>query len=490
MSEWDERIREHRVWDELNQLGPNIDIALNLEDSPPDAAVGLERLKTVLAYSGKRIAASDPLLSVPSSLDAVANNLAAIQNELVAFQTDRNLGHIVSANLNADGALISLAQLPGLYSPEELGILVQSTTAHRRTVTKALKEAEKKLLAFEARSNEGLAGLDTALNEVKSRFQANAEGLDASLKAVSASIETQKQRLATIATEQQGQFSTAQDARSKDFTESVRLANETFNKLATEYQGQFSAAQDVRGKENTAAESARQTKFNETLAGFTKKLTEQDAEFTKERTTFVGSSEEQLKKLSQGYQDTAALVLTDIEAKRKRVEELVGVIGNLGVTSGYLRTANQARKAMWGWQGLTVAALGTLSFLAYRTLGVLENNGHFNWGNFAARALLLVSLGVIAAYSGTQADKLFTDERRNRKLALELEAIGPYLEPLPIEEQNKFRVDIGNRSFGRDHDPHEHRKSPASVLDLVKTKEGKEVLELLLELGKKAKDLT
>jgi hypothetical protein len=88
-----------------------------------------------------------------------------------------------------------------------------------------------------------------------------------------------------------------------------------------------------------------------------------------------------------------------------------------------------------------------------------------------------------------EADKLFTDERRNRKLALELEAIGPYLEPLPIEEQNKFRVDIGNRSFGQEHDPHEHRKSPVSILALAKSKEGREMLEFLLEVGKKASDI-
>ena len=122
--------------------------------------------------------------------------------------------------------------------------------------------------------------------------------------------------------------------------------------------------------------------------------------------------------------------------------------------------------------------------------GVLEGvGGHFNWGGFAARALLLLSLGVIAAYSGTQADKLFGEERRNRKLALELEAIGPYLAPLPVEEQNKFRLQIGELSFGRDTESHVHRKSPASVIDLLKSKESRELLQLIIEAGTKAKEL-
>lgn len=205
---------------------------------------------------------------------------------------------------------------------------------------------------------------------------------------------------------------------------------------------------------------------------------------------FVAESELALAGLVSEFGEKAANVLEDIEQKKTHVEKLVGVIGNLGVTSGYLRVANQARWALWGWHTITLGALVTLSWLAYKTLGTLEDaSGHFNWGGFAARALLLVSLGVIAAYSGTQADKLFGEERRNRKLALELEAIGPYLAPLPVDEQNKFRLQIGELSFGRDPDPHVHRKSPASVADLLNSKETKEMMKLLIELGIKAKDL-
>lgn len=166
----------------------------------------------------------------------------------------------------------------------------------------------------------------------------------------------------------------------------------------------------------------------------------------------------------------------------------MGVIGNLGVTSGYLRVANQAKWTMWIWQAVTVGSLATLSTLAYKTLGLLEgHDGQFNWGGFAGRALLLVSLGVIAAYSGTQADKLFGEERRNRKLALELEAIGPYLAPLPVEEQNKFRLQIGELSFGREPESHVHRKSPASAIDLLNSKETKEFLKLIIEAAKELK---
>jgi hypothetical protein len=97
---------------------------------------------------------------------------------------------------------------------------------------------------------------------------------------------------------------------------------------------------------------------------------------------------------------------------------------------------------------------------------------------------------VKGSISGSQADKLFVDEKRNRKLALELEAIGPYLASLPIEEQNKFRVQIGDRSFGRDHDKDAGtNRSPATLVHLLESKEVKQFIELVMDLAKKGKSV-
>ena len=88
------------------------------------------RLRAILAYIGKRIAAADPLVTAPGPLDAIGPVLAAVQNELTAFISDKNPAHIVTANVTADGALMAVGQVPGAYSPEELGVLVSSTTGY------------------------------------------------------------------------------------------------------------------------------------------------------------------------------------------------------------------------------------------------------------------------------------------------------------------------------------------------------------------------
>jgi len=503
MNEWDQRIREHRVWAEMQSLGPAIDAALGAETIDPEAAAGLERLKTILAYCGKRIAAAEPSITVPEPLEAVATGLAGAKLELTAFVSDNNAEHVVAANQAADTALSAINLVPGAYSPEELGTLVAAATQYRGLINKNLASTKKKLEQINTASDEALANVTSKAEEGLADYSAKAaasfseltvtiNSLQNSLLQLTANIQAEQQKLALVASNQQGQFSVSQEARSKEFTDVIRQATQDLTKLVTDYQSQFSTAQDTRSKEFITSEAARQKHYGEAISEYGKKLAEQDAEFTKQRAEFVQTSKENLAMLTSEYEDKTKKILESVQDSQKHVEELVGVIGNLGVTSGYLRTANRAQWGMWSWQGMTVAAMCVLCYTAYKTLGLLENsNGQFLWGGFAARALLLASLGLLAAYSSSQADKLLGDERRNRKLALELEAIGPYLAPLPEEDRNKFRILIGDRSFGREQDIQTgtHPKSPASLLDLIKSKQSKDVVDFLIDLIKKAKDI-
>jgi hypothetical protein len=169
------------------------------------------------------------------------------------------------------------------------------------------------------------------------------------------------------------------------------------------------------------------------------------------------------------------------------VEKLVGVIGNLGVTSGYQKAADSAKKSMWLWQGLTLAGFAMVIGFAYLAF-LPAIQGDFSWEKFAGRVVLTVAVGLFAAYSATQGDRYMEAERRNRKLALELEAVGPYLAPLPEEQQQTFRLALGERTFGRDEHRLGHRdKSPASIVDVLKSKEAKELREFITELVKAAR---
>jgi hypothetical protein len=468
MSEWDARIREHRVWDEMRLLGPVIDTAVGTEGIEPEAFAGLERIRAILSFCGKRFAAADPLIGVLGPLDAAASGFEGARAAVELFASDTDIAHILTANEHADQALIGANQIPVASSPEELGALVSSATEYRIL-------AEERLSASKVATDE---------------FRTETENLRTGLGGLTVSLQAEQEKLTQIVTDHQGQFSAAQDTRGAEFAEAQSSRGSDFADAQDSRGSEFAEAQDARGSDFVEAQSTRQEKFNELVIDYSQRLADQDAELTQKGAELMRVSAERIASISAEYEEKAKGILEAIEEEKKRIEKLVGVIGNLGVTSGYLRAANHARKSMWFWQTMTVAAMVVLSVLAFRTLPLLEDSkGQFNWGGFAGRVLLLASLGVIAAYSGSQADKLFDVEKRNRKLALELEAIGPYLAPLPDDEQAKFRIQIGHRSFGRDEDrgPVASRKSPATLFGLLKSKEGKEVIDLIMDIARKGK---
>src|SRR5580692_1860987 len=131
MSEWTSRVRDHRIWQLMNDLGPTIDRAAQLDDPDPAAVEALERLRSVLAFSGKRLGGSDPLTILPAPLDAIAGAVESQRSEVEAFISDRNLAHLTNANQSADTVLANLAQVPGVSTSEELIGLIQAVASHR-----------------------------------------------------------------------------------------------------------------------------------------------------------------------------------------------------------------------------------------------------------------------------------------------------------------------------------------------------------------------
>jgi hypothetical protein len=467
MSEWIERIRGHGAWAVMRSLGTIIDQAIAMEGIDPQAVVALERIRTILAFCGKRLAGADPLVVVPGLLDNIGGSFSNSRAEIEAFLSDRNNARLQSANALADNALVNAGQIPVAFSPEELGSLVSATNDYRNQFEK---------------------GLVTARDSTDAA-RADVENLRAKVAEVATSVQNEQQRLAQVTADYQRQFSEAQEKRNQEYSETLRQAQQHLASVTSEQQGQFSSAQDTRSREFAEAQTVRQGDFNKLHTDFTQRLTDQNADFTRQREELIRKFDETLTGLNVGYAHKAEDILKSIEQHERHVEELVGVIGNLGVTSGYLRAANHARWSMWIWQATTLLAMVFLSLLAYRTLPLLEDqSGHLNWFGFGGRIALLASLGVIAAYAAAQADKQFDMERRNRKLALELEAIGPYLAPLSQEEQDKFRIEIGGRTFGREEAISDrHYKSPATILQLLlSSKEGKQIIELLSGLLKRA----
>lgn len=464
MSEWTDRVRTHQVWQELATLGPVIDQAAEREGNDTAVIDSLERLRAVLSFCGKRLAAMDPFLTEPRPLTALNTALTTARTEVQSFIADGNAGHLINANTHADNVIAALAAIPSPQVPEDLSPISEAAASYRGALEKYLKEAQA--------SYRAVAG--------------NAEAVKKTLDELSSGLAAEKQKLSTLIADHQAKFSTAQEARAQEFTTAQTDRQQKFITSTSENQAQFSAAQEARAKEFTDAQSERKEKYTTLITDHAQKLTEQNAEFTTQREAAVKTYQENLAALKTEYELAAKAVLDKIDEHKKQVEKLVGVIGNLGVTSGYLKVANHARYALYLWQFLTVAALLGLIFVAYVIAFSPPVSESVFFQGLSTRIFLSITVGVFAAYAAKQASNFWQVERRNRKLALELEALGPYIAPLPVEMQNKFREELGSRSFGvPDGDLQKASEgNPVTALDLLKSKEWR---EFFVEIVKAAK---
>src|SRR5208337_2622444 len=272
MSEWTSRVRDHRVWGLMQALGPTIDKAVRLDEVDPVAVEALERLRLVLAFCGKRLGGTEPLMIPPGPLDSLAGYLESEQSEIDAFVGDQDIAHLNRANAAADTALLQLAQVPGISTPEELIGLVDAAASHRA----ALEELARS-------SSESRKQAKAEIQKLKTTLEAFQSQTEASIADLTAKLDTERQKIALQASEQQKLFTDAQESRTNTYNDTLLKIQENLAKTLSDHQGQFSTAQENRNRDFTAAQTEAQKRFGDLIADHTKRLADQDAEFTKQR---------------------------------------------------------------------------------------------------------------------------------------------------------------------------------------------------------------
>jgi hypothetical protein len=474
MSQWTERLKNHPIWNRLENLGPAIDDALKREGAEPQSIEGLARLKAVLAFTGQRLAGADPFLLHFEALDNLANQFQTVIQETQNFTANGNSGHITNANTNADAALNILALLNVLLTTEDFISAKEAAETYR-------------------------IGLDNVLSEMKNssgQVQKDINTLKDRTDELTTEINNEKTRLSTVSTDFNTKFVTDQESRSKEFVIAQKNQQEQYSTLlaelklaSAELQANYLADQESRSTVFTINQKEQQEQYTTLISEFKDKLSAQNSDFSKQGTEIALAHQKELEALKQDFVEAATKLRDELVERKIEVEKLVGVIGNLGVTSGYLKTANEAKTTLRVWQGITVASMIGLIVIAIVAF-LPAIGGTFSWGSFAGRVFISLTFGVLAAYAASQADKYQKVERQNRRLALELEAIGPFIAPLPTEKQEDFRIKIGERSFGHGDGAltGNETKSPSSLVDvLLQTKESKEFRALLTEIIKAVK---
>ena len=508
MSQWIDRVRQHPVWAALGAVDPSIKAALERDSIAADIVDSLERLRTVVKYGDNRLSGTDPALVPPAAINNLVQQLNQMKAHIDSFTVSGDVSQIDAANEKADTFLANLNLIPGVATVGDLTAISEAAGAYRQTLEKHLGDA----LILQ--------------NDLLDR----AAKIEAKITAIEATLNTEQQRLASLVTEQQSQFSAAQDKRGSEFAASQAEYLAKYTAVSVEQTTQFSTDQDSRRTAFADLQRESQEKLSTLMAEYDKKLKDHDENFQTKEKLATEEHKANVEALNAQYVTQASTILGQITKHKQDVESLVGVIGNLGVTSGYKKVADYARFMVVFWQITTVLALAGLIVVAFLVafpgefgsglsadrvgqqkvlalrvdVGSKENvtatsdkkkdaqpelkataevtsKPHTEadfYQSFATRVFLSITFGIFAAYAGRQASRFFDMEQKNRKLALELEALGPFIEPLDKPDRDKFRVQIGDRSFGvPDHDASKPKDDdPVTLVGWIKSKDGIEVI--------------
>ena len=337
----------------------------------------------------------DPILFPQGMLDKIQNQLISVGNELDAFKKDKNIAHLRNANNHVDNVYMTRNRWSYFDAGESGESIREDIISFRRSAGQYIKYLEDENKKIEERFD--------ALNNKFSEF---AEG-----------IENQKGRLDSAIGQFQQQFSESEDRRRKKGEEIYNEINDNLRDMLLKNESKIS---DVIEKANS--------KFGS---------------FSKEMETG----------LSDLYDETdikIGIQFSEIEAHKKKAEELVSVISNTGMVGGYQKNANIERRFKIGWQFLSLCSLIGLIIFAYfaftETLG-----DKIEWATIGARAFVALTFGVMAAWGIRQADKHDLQERQNRKMELELSSIDPFLISLETNKRHQIKEELSRKFFGHNH---------------------------------------
>lgn len=442
MSQWSDRIQNHAVWATLKSVEEALMHAEAVATAEDGAALeGLSRLRSVVAFAGQRLSSLDPELVHPDPVNNINSYLAQLSTYVQSFTSSKNVGHLSNANTSADAVLLHVMQLGALLSDGEVDGIRESVTNFRRAVGQHLRFVE---------------------NDVEP-LRDSAETLKNRVRELGDEITTQKNQVTSLSAEYQAQFSKAQEKRITEFAEAQQQRADQFTtsekERVAEFEEQMRTVDEAIEQMDTAVSAAQKATIDE----LHKSLTDTTTEFTE-------AAEEQVK---------------EIRRRREEAEKLLGIIGNVGITSGYQKAANEARIISWIWQLVAIGSMGGLIYIAWQAfLPSIDKQQTFLWSAFAGRVFVSLTFGVLAAYAAHQANHYQDRERRNRKTALELESLGPYLASLPDTKQEEFRLLMADRTFGRDLPTGSAEPAPTNVSELLKSKE---LRDFIIDLVKSAR---
>lgn len=423
-----DRVADHRVHAVLSALEDTLR-SLPMHAQSFEMSPDIERIHQVQLHASSLLNSADPNLLAIRTLDAMARAASETIQQLSLYLATGDEAQLRDAQGSSDRILQSASQIQVSLPTESLDVT--------RDAARTFKRSSEKLLS----------GLEARQSEIQRQAQLLRDQLDVSI----AELNAQKGRIDAVISEYQQQFSSAESARS-----------EQFNRALSESSGQLNNLIDKQRTRFDEIGQAAQGSFVALQAG-------------------LGIELQDIKRKGEKQADE---VIERLEAMRRQAQELLQVVGNIGMTGDFQKAAISARRRLFVWQTLAVGSIAGLIGFAIAAFHSTTQET-FSWAVVGTRAFVALAFGILAAFASRQADRSEAAETRNRRYQLELSSIDAYLVSLPSEMRNEVKVKLAEKLFGAIASdagvgPARTTKFNGTGLDVIKT-----TVETIHELVKK-----
>lgn len=189
---------------------------------------------------------------------------------------------------------------------------------------------------------------------------------------------------------------------------------------------------------------------------------------TDELSRNINSLNETIHEIVAAAAKNAETITEELRQKQSEVNDLVGLVSGSTMASSFAKSAEDERRLANSMRNGSVMLM--LIIVGIVGLSFFETtHPRFDWQTGAFRMLFSVALSVPAAYLARESSKHRVQQNSHLRIALDLQAITPYLASLPTEEQHKLKVEVANKIFGANDATVTHPESyPINVNDLLK----------------------
>ena len=288
------------------------------------------------------------------------------------------------------------------------------------------------------------SGLEQHVDEFTEKIARKHKTADEQLNKIEETIEYRKQDLSEI-------------------EKQVETHKREVNSQILEWQKQFSEAQENRLKAFNTWLSDISKSSNDDISGLFSKLgeetTEKKADFDNQITDYM----------------------REAQKDRDSIRELLRLTANDSTAGSYVKNANSEGRAALIWRLASVFFI--ICGAVWLLYSYIASNGNISWET----ALLSLPLTGVLIYGATICGQQSTKHRNveiyNRRFALEMAAIDPYLESLSDDERREIKKDLTKQFFGSNKED-ETRDIDTHVTERILKQVGEHIIKPLTDIVK------